>query len=183
MGKLKILQFIETVLLVLLIVIPIRFFLFEPFFVIGDSMHPTYENYDYLIIEKVSYKVRQPERGEVIILHPPVNPKIYYIKRIIGLPGETVKIKDGKVSVFNSQYKDGFIISETKYLRDAYTPGNLTLTLAPQEYFVLGDNRQASYDSRKWGPVSFPAIEGRVLVRVLPLKSFVEFMNIGFANR
>ena len=182
MLKSKFLKFLEVVLLVILIVLPVRLFLFEPFFVLGDSMLPNYENYDYLIIEKVSYKLRSPQREDVVIFRPPVNLRAYYIKRVIGLPEETIKIEDGKIYVLNSEYPKGFLMNEA-YLPLQSTPGNYEFKLNKDEYFVLGDNRDESYDSRKWGPIHKQQIAGRVLIRVMPMREIVKIIKIGFARQ
>lgn len=181
MLKLKLLQFLEIVLLVILIVLPVRLFLFEPFFVLGDSMLPNYESYDYLIIEKVSYRFKEPQRGDVIIFRPPINPRANYIKRIIGLPEETLKIEGGKIYVYNAQNSKGFLLNES-YLPSNLTPGNEEIKLNKDDYFVLGDNREESYDSRKWGSIKKSAIEGRVLLRVVPMRELVKIIKIGLAR-
>lgn len=181
MLKLKLLQVLETVMLVILIVLPVRLFLFEPFFVLGDSMLPSYESYDYLIIEKVSYRFKEPERGDVIIFRPPVNPKVYYIKRIIGLPNEAIRIANGQLMVVSQQQPKGVTLEES-YLANKFTPGDYEFQLGQNEYFVLGDNRAESYDSRRWGPITKKQISGRVLVRVVPLKEVVKLIKIGLAR-
>jgi signal peptidase I len=162
MKKESIFNFIETFLVLILVILPVRFFLFEPFLVKGQSMEPNFYNYDYLIIDKLSYFFRNPERGEVIVFRPPVDKKVYYIKRIIGLPGERIEIKDSKIKIFNKENPGGFVLDE-KYLNGHYTFGDLDITLSNDEYFVLGDNREVSYDSRKWGPVKKKDISGRVV--------------------
>jgi signal peptidase I len=181
MLKIKLLQFLEIVLLVILIVLPVRLFLFEPFFVLGDSMLPNYENYDYLIIEKISYRLTEPKRGDVIIFRPPVSARAYYIKRLVGLPSETLKIEDGRIYVYNSSTPSGFVLNEP-YLTSKFTPGNYEFKLKQGEYLVLGDNREESYDSRKWGSIHKRQITGRVLVRVIPLREIVKIIKIGFAR-
>ncbi len=181
MLKLKALQLLEVIFLVAIIVLPVRFFLFEPFFVLGDSMLPNYENYDYLLIEKVSYRFHQPQREDVIIFRPPVNPHVYYIKRVIGLPGEIVKIVSGQVTIVD---KSGHALKLSEpYLGRQFTPGDYEFSLNQGEFFVLGDNRGESYDSRRWGPVSQGAIVGRVLVRVVPLRELVKVIKVGFARQ
>lgn len=181
MLKLKALQLLEVIFLVAIIVLPVRFFLFEPFFVLGDSMLPNYENYDYLLIEKISYRFRQPQREDVVIFRPPVNPHVYYIKRVVGLPGETVKITGGQVAVANAQGQS--VSLSEPYLGRQRTPGDYEFNLGQGEYFVLGDNRSESYDSRRWGPISQGAIVGRVLVRVVPLRELVKVIKVGFARQ
>lgn len=161
--------FLEMVKIVLLAGITIglvRYFLFKPFYVKGQSMEPNYLEKDYLIIDEISYRLRGPARGEVVVFHAPVG-KDYYLKRIVGLPGERVKIEDGKVIVFNNDNPQGILIDEG-YLNET-TDGSLIVTLKEDEYFVMGDNRDASYDSRRFGPVKDNAIVGRAWVRGWPI--------------
>jgi len=162
MKKENILSFIETFLILILVILPVRLFLFEPFLVKGQSMEPNFYNYDYLIIDKLSYFFRNPQRGEVVVFKPPIDRKVYYIKRIIGLPGERIEIRDSKIKVFNKENPEGFILNEP-YLNDYYYLGDLDVNLKNGEYFVLGDNREVSYDSRKWGPIKKNDISGRVI--------------------
>lgn len=161
-------EIIKIVIIALAIVVPIRYFLFQPFFVKGESMEPNFQNGDYLIIDELSYRLREPERGEVIVFKYPRNTSQRYIKRIIGLPGETVEIKDDKVTVYqkNSEIK---ILDESSYLPAYFqTSGNLRINLNENEYLVLGDNRPSSSDSRIWGPLPREDIIGRVLIRAWP---------------
>lgn len=158
----------KVVIIALLIVMPIRYFIFQPFFVRGESMEPNFQNGDYLIVDEISYRLRGPERGEVVVFKYPINPSQRFIKRIVGLPGETVEIKDGKVSVYN-QNGEPQTIDELSYLPESVqTIGNIVLQLANSEYFVLGDNRPASFDSRRWGVLPQENIIGRVFLRVWP---------------
>jgi len=158
----------KIIIIAAVIVVPIRYFIFQPFFVRGESMEPNFQQGDYLIIDEISYQFRGPERGEVIVFDAPKSPSQRYIKRIVGLPGETVKIQDGQVNIVK---KDGTAqaLDESYYLPDFFqTLGQTQITLGPEEYFVLGDNRSVSSDSRSWGPLSEENIIGRVLVRVWP---------------
>ncbi len=158
----------KIVIIALLIVIPIRYFIFQPFFVRGQSMEPNFQNGNYLIVDEISYRLRNPQRGEVIVFKYPMNPSQRYIKRIVGLPNETVEIQDGKVSVYN-QNGVPQIIDEFNYLPESIqTLGNIELKLADSEYFVLGDNRPLSSDSRRWGVLPRENIIGRVFLRVWP---------------
>lgn len=182
MKKLKALQFIETVLLVVIIVLPIRFFLFEPFFVIGESMEPNYHSFDYLIIDKISYRLRSPQRGDVIIFRPPNNPSVFYIKRVIGLPHERLIIQDGRVFIYNQQNPEGFLLEEPYLTGSAETPGNYKVEIGPDNYFVLGDNRQESYDSRRWGLLSTTDIIGKVAFNLKPVSVFFRLIKSGLAR-
>ena len=177
----KILSFIweilKLIIIALLIVVPIRYFVFQPFMVKGQSMEPNYENGDYLIVDEISYKFRAPERGEVIVFRYPLDPSQRYIKRIIGLPGETVEIKAGRIAIYqgNSPAK---ILDESAYIPPYLsTEGDVRTTLNQNEYFVLGDNRfgLSSYDSRRWGVLPMGNIIGRTLVRAWPLATLAIF--------
>jgi len=162
-------EIFKIVIIALLIVVPIRYFLFQPFFVKGQSMEPNFENGDYLIVDELSYRFRDPQRGEVIVFKFPQNTSQRYIKRIVGLPGEAVEIENGKVTI-NSQ-----ILDERNYLSSTiFTLGNLQVTLAENEYFVLGDNRLVSADSRKWGVLPRENIIGRVILRAWPFTALAK---------
>ncbi len=155
------------VVLAIVIVLPIRLFIAQPFVVDGESMHPTFENGDYLIVNELIYHFETPQRGDVIVFRYPGDPKIFYIKRIIGLPGETVHINSGVVTITKT---DGTTITLNEpyaVVQDATYTQNTTL--GSDQYFVMGDNRPESSDSRVWGPLPRENIIGRVDVRLLPL--------------
>jgi len=163
----------KIVIIALLIVVPIRYFIFQPFFVRGQSMEPNFENGDYLIIDEISYRFREPLRGEVVVFKYPQNPSQRYIKRIIGLPGETIEIENSKVIIFNRQGSQ--VLDESEYLSSfIQTPGKVQITLAENEYFVLGDNRISSADSRRWGPLPREDIVGRVFLRAWPFTALAK---------
>ena len=167
-------EVIKIVILACLIVAPIRLFIFQPFFVKGQSMEPNFENGDYLFVDELSYRFKDPQRGDVVVFKYPNDVSQRYIKRIIGLPGETVETKDGRVDIFN---KDGEkVLKEENYIpQGVLTLGDVKITLKENEYFVLGDNRVASSDSRRWGPVPREDMIGRVFFRVWPLDTFTTF--------
>jgi signal peptidase I len=145
----------------------IQAFIIRPFIVSGNSMDPVIKDREYLIIDEVSYRLREPERGEVVVFRAPPEPTKFYIKRIIGLPGETVHIKDGVVTIINTAHPNGFTLDEpylTHHFKD-----DVSATVPADTYFVMGDNRSESYDSRGWGPLPEQEIRGRALVRLLPL--------------
>ena len=159
----------KIVILALLIVIPIRYFVFQPFIVKGLSMTPAFHDGDYLIVDEFSYHFGEPERGEVVVFKYPRDPSQRFIKRIIGLPGEQVKMEGGRIIITNKFGKEE-ILDESDYL--SLSQGSLfdteLIKLGENEYFILGDNRAHSFDSRRWGPLSREFIVGRVLLRAWP---------------
>jgi len=162
-------EIIKFVVIVIPIVFFIRVFIAQPFIVDGGSMDPTFATGQYLIVDEISYRLHEPQRGDVIVFHYPKDPSRYYIKRIIGLPNETVSIENGTVSIISPVNPMGFTLDE-KYV--AYPKiDSETKKLGADEYFVMGDNRAASSDSRMWGPVDRSLIVGHVLVRLLPITS------------
>ncbi len=166
-----VLELIKVVIISLAIILPIRYFLIQPFYVKGASMEPSFYDHEYLIIDEISYRFREPQRGDIIVFRYPQNPQEYFIKRLIGLPGEKVQLKDGDVYLYNQQSPDGFKLNEP-YL----SPGTKTygfneeiLSLGRDEFYLLGDNRNSSKDSRSFGPVNKSFIIGRVLFRGWPV--------------
>ena len=181
----RILQFIfevgKVVVIALVIVVPLRVFVFQPFLVRGDSMEPNYHTGDYLIIDQLSYRFRAPLRGEVIVLKFPLDTSQRFIKRIVGLPGETIEVKDGKVVVYGEEGSEraAIVLDESTYLSfNLQTPGSARIDLQEEEYFVLGDNRPFSSDSRKWGILEKDLIIGRVFFSVFSLERFVSLREI-----
>lgn len=182
-------EILKTIVGVALFVIFFRFFVIQPFYIIGSSMLPDFHEGEYLFIDEASYHLRNPARGEVVVFrHPDVactafvksnkfiktvvqGPCKSYIKRVIGLPGETVIIKDGTVTIINAENPNGKVLDEKYIASGVKTLGNQTVKLAKGEYFVLGDNREpnASSDSREWGPLTKDYIIGRAWLRLLPM--------------
>ncbi len=151
----------------------IRPFIAEPFVVSGSSMVPNFHNREYLIIQKLSYRFNDPQRGDVIVFKYPVDPDQYFIKRIIGLPGERVSIQQGRVVIINSEHPSGFVLDEPYLPNQNVTLGRPDIVeLGQNQYFVLGDNRLQSSDSRVWGALPKSDIVGKVWLRVLPLRLF-----------
>jgi signal peptidase I len=168
----------KVVLLSLVIILPVRYYLIQPFFVKGSSMVPNFHDKEYILVDKWTYRLGAPERGDVIIFRYPDNPKEYFIKRILGLPGETVVAgNDNEVVVYNSRYPEGFTVFERQYLPETnptYCGTNTTycgtrVTLGEDEYYVMGDNREHSSDSRFFGPVHISYFAGMAWLRLWPL--------------
>jgi len=163
-----ILEVVQIVIISAAIIIPIRYFLIQPFYVKGASMEPNYFDHEYLIIDEISYRFDDPERGEIVVFRYPENPSEFFIKRVIGLPGETIEITDGKVIIYNNDNPSGVVLDEM-YLDVEQTFGKKRVSLNEDEFFVLGDNRDKSLDSRTFGPIRRSDIVGRVWLRGLPL--------------
>jgi len=162
-------EIIKVVIISAIIVIPIRYYLIQPFFVSGSSMVPQFHNGEYLIIDEFSYKNNAPQRGDVIVFRYPLKPSEFYIKRIIGLPGEKAQLKNEQVIIYNKDNPWGMVLDETGYLeKGEITKGNVDLILGDNQYFVLGDNRQFSSDSRYWGTLDKKLIIGKVWIRAWP---------------
>lgn len=161
-------ELVRFALLALIIVIPIRVFIVEPFVVSGSSMVPTFKNGNYLIVDKISYKLGDPKRDDVVVFRYPNDQTKFFIKRIIGLPNETVNIKGGVVTITNSLHKDGFELKEP-FLEKNTTNSNTYFELKNDEYFVMGDNRNFSSDSRYWGAVNRKLLVGKAFLRLLPI--------------
>ena len=166
-------EILQIAILALSIILLVHYFLIKPFIVKGASMEPNFYDSEYLIIDELTFRFRNPERGEIIVFRPPQHGDQYYIKRIIGLPGETVEIRNGVISIYNNQNPNGFVLTEA-YISEV-TEGRDRRTLGEDEYYVMGDNRDASLDSRYFGAVSMDKIIGRVWVRGLPFDRISTF--------
>ncbi|MBP7006972.1 MAG: signal peptidase I [Candidatus Pacebacteria bacterium] len=166
-------ELVRFAILAILIVLPIRIFIAQPFIVSGASMYPTFHDSEYLIIDEISYILGEPKRNDVVVFKYPKDTKKFFIKRIIGLPGETVDVNGEEVTITNKENKEGFKLDQSYVENKSNTTGHYVLE--DDEYFVMGDNRSASSDSRYWGPVKENLLVGRALVRLLPI-SKIDFM-------
>lgn len=167
-------EFLQIAVISLAIVLPIRYFLVQPFYVKGASMEPNFYDSEYLLIDELSYRFREPKRGEVVVIHAKGTIKDFYIKRMVALPGETVVIKGGVIAITSA---DGTVTKLTeRYLPEGLlTAGDLTMTLGKDDFFVLGDNRASSLDSRFIGAIHRNAVVGRVWLRGWPLDRLMKF--------
>ncbi|MFC1598847.1 signal peptidase I [Patescibacteria group bacterium] len=173
-------EIIKVVVISLAIIIPVRYFLIQPFYVKGASMEPSFHDHEYLIINEIGYRFDEPQRGDIIVFRYPKDPGQYFIKRIIGLPNEKIKIKEGDIYIFNETYPNGIILDEDIYLlEDIETPhlGKTEFILEDGQYFVLGDNRDASLDSRRFGAVPRRLIIGKAWVRGWPFDKITIFQT------
>lgn len=190
--KALLLEMIKVFLLAVVIIIPVRIFLFQPFFVQGSSMEPNFSDGQYLIISEFGYKqirasfpwlwewspsnpviipdFRNLSRQDSVVFRYPKNPDQFFIKRLIALPGESIEIKNDRVWIYNAEKPEGFVLDESVYRHENSTLADMPKQkMTEDEYFVMGDNRDASYDSRFFGPVKKEYMMGRVLVRALPI--------------
>lgn len=168
-------ELIRSVIIVVVLAYVIRAFILQPFIVDGSSMEPLLQNNDYLLVDKLSYHFESPKRGDVIVFRYPEDTSVNYVKRIIGLPGETVVFKEGKVEIINSAHPKGFFLNEPYVIDHSPTlvqPGTSSTYVVPKDsYFVMGDNRPASSDSRVWGFMPMSDMIGKVVLEAYPIDS------------
>lgn len=164
----SILEFAGFALVAIAVVVPVRVFIAQPFIVSGSSMVPTFEDKNYLIVDELSYRLGEPQRLDVVIFKYPKDTTKFFIKRIIGLPNETVDIKGETVTITNKENKEGFQIDQA-FIKNPSNDEAMHFELGNDEYFVMGDNRNASSDSRYWGPVKKDLLVGRAFLRLLPI--------------
>lgn len=160
-------EIVRFALIALLIVLPLRWFVAQPFIVSGASMETTFHDNEYLIVDQLTYHFDEPERGDVIVFRYPKDHSKFFIKRIIGIPGDTVIIDGSTVTIVNEEYPQGKTLTEN-YISSMVKGGNYTVELKEDEYFVMGDNRDHSSDSRMWGALNRDEIVGRALFRLFP---------------
>ena len=159
------------VVLAAALIVPVKYFVAQPFVVEGGSMVPLLQPHDYVIVDELTYLTHAPRRGDIVVFRYPLDPSLYFIKRLIGLPGETVELKEGVIHITpagateSEPLYESYVAEAQQYAEDS------RIELGANEYFMLGDNRKASFDSRVWGPVSSRNILGRAMVRVYPFAS------------
>ncbi len=172
-------DFLETVVITVAIAVVIYIFIAAPKVVDGDSMMPNFVNGEYLLINKLALTYSKPKRGDVIVFQ--FSPTEEYIKRIIGVPGDTLELENGYV------YIDGRFLNESAYLGKnvrtygmAYLANNVPIQIPKNEYFVMGDNRENSSDSREWGLVNASQIKGIVWFVFWPLNKFGFYPTVSY---
>lgn len=178
--KFFLLELFKAALFAFVTIYLVRYFLFKPFYVRGASMEPNFFEKEYLIIDELSYRLREIKRGEVIVFRHPQNRKEFFLKRVIGLPEEDVRIRNGQVIIFNRVHPGGTVLKED-YLPPGFSiKGELDLVLGDDEYFILGDNRGSSWDSRSFGPIERSYIVGRVWLRGWPFNRLTWFDQVRY---
>lgn len=167
-------ELLQFVVVTLVLFFGIKYFIAQPFLVDGLSMSPNFETGNYLIVDRLSYHLHEPERLDVVVFQFPKDPTRYFIKRIIGLPGERVVVRNNVTTIYNTEHPEGFVVKEPFVVLHS-TLDATDVTLGSDEYFVMGDNRRESYDSRSWGPLNKSFISGRAFLRLYPFTQ-VQYM-------
>lgn len=169
---------VQTVIIAFVIAQIVVHFIAQPHHVQGASMEPSFHNGNYILTDKLTYLLRDPKRGEIVVFQPPSTNQVEYIKRVVGLPGETVIIEDGIVKVNGHPLEESYLQrGEPSLVYSETTRGSSKAVLGPHQYFLMGDNRDNSYDSRHFGPVQETRIEGRAILRYWPIGSLDIFLN------
>lgn len=165
-------DFLETIVVALSIFVVVYLFLVQPHEVKGNSMEPNFHNNEYILTDKISYRFSDPKRGDVVIFKSPKNPDVDYIKRIIGIPGEKVKIQSGFVYINDKKINEVYLRENTVLYPGSSMQEGADIIIPENYYFVMGDNRSHSSDSREFGPISQANIIGRAFMRYWPLSEF-----------
>ncbi|MFA6594093.1 MAG: signal peptidase I [Candidatus Buchananbacteria bacterium] len=166
-------EMVRVAIISLVIILPVRYFLIQPFYVKGASMEPNFYDHEYLIIDEISYRFNEPQRGDIVVFKYPKDTKQYFIKRVVGLPGDKVKIQDNAVYINGEKLGETYLLAGTETVLPVRGYGEVTL--AEDEYFLLGDNRGQSLDSRIFGSVKKDLIVGRTWIRGWPFSRFTVF--------
>lgn len=181
------LDFVETLVIGISLFLVIYLFFMQPHQVSGQSMEPTLMNGDYVLTDKVSYRTGDPKRGDVVVIHAPeaancpTGTGCDFIKRMIGLPGDSIEIKDNHIYLNGALLEESYIAPEVTTLPGNYTRDRI-VTLADNQYFVVGDNRMHSSDSRAWGPITKEGIVGRAFFRYWPMKDVQPSFFVTYNN-
>jgi signal peptidase I len=174
------LDLVETVVMAMAVFVIIYLFLFQPHQVKGSSMLPNFHDGEYILTDKISYRLKEPQRGDVVVFRAPRNEEYDYIKRIVGLPSDTLKIKNGKIFVNNTPFNESYLSSDHITLPGKFYKEGETFAIPKDQYFVLGDNRSHSSDSREWGLVPKENIVGKAWLRYWPTNRFGVIPEVAF---
>ena len=165
-------DFMQGIVVFLSILVMIYLFLFSPQEVSGQSMFPTFHDHDLVITDKITYKINLPKRGDVVILKSPMNKEIDFIKRVIALPGETILLKNSKFYIDGKELPEPYLASTVYTGEESFLKEGIMYTVPEGSYFVCGDNRPHSSDSRDFGPIALGDLIGKVLFRYWPANTF-----------
>lgn len=169
-------DFIQTLVVCGAIFVIIYLFIAQPHRVSGRSMLPNFEDGDFILTDKISYRIGEPKRGDVIVLKYPQSETQEFIKRIVALPGDTIQIQNGSLYINGIPLQENYLAPATVTNGASYLTAGETTVVLENQYFVFGDNRTNSSDSRNWGPITKQEIVGKTFFRYWPPKSF------GFTN-
>ncbi|OGG02928.1 signal peptidase I [Candidatus Gottesmanbacteria bacterium RBG_16_37_8] len=173
-------DFLETIVVALSVFVVIYLFIIQPHEVKGSSMEPSFKNNEYIITDKISYRFGSPQRGDVVIFKAPVNLEVDYIKRIIGLPGEKIMIAKGKVYVNDKLLSEPYLEEITSLFPGGFVQDGVTIDIPEEHYFVMGDNRPHSSDSREFGPINHKLIIGKAIFRYWPINGLGLIPHISY---
>lgn len=173
-------DFLETIVVALSIFVVVYLFLVQPHEVKGSSMEPSFQNNDYILTDKISLKLHEPTRGDVVIFKAPKNPDVDYIKRVIGLPGEKVKVQNGSVYINNMKLNESYLKDLTNLFPGSFLQEGIEIAVPEGEFFVMGDNRPHSSDSREFGPIPQSLIIGKAILRYWPIIKLGLIPNISY---
>lgn len=181
-------DFLETIVVALSIFVVVYLFFMQPHEIKGSSMEPNFHNGEYILTDKISYRFRNPIRGDVIILKAPKNPEIDYIKRVIGLPGERIKVEKGQVYINEVKVDERYVSDTTPLFPGSFLQEGEEITVPEGEYFVMGDNRPHSSDSREFGSIAKNLVIGRAFFRYWPLTKIgavppINYQNLSVADK
>ena len=163
-----VMDILETIVFVGSLFIVVYLFVAQPNHVKGASMDPTFGSGDYIFTSKITYKMRIFQRGDVIVFKSPHNPDIEYIKRIIGVPGDVVMVKDSEVYVNGQRLKEDYIAAKTNLWEGGFSKNGEGTKITEGMLYVMGDNRPRSSDSREFGPITQESVIGQVFYRYFP---------------
>ncbi len=164
----RVLDALQPVVMAFAIFMMVYLFLFQPHKVDGNSMYPNFYNKEYILTDKISYRRSEPQRGDVVVFHAPPPNDADFIKRIIGLPSETIMVRDGLVYINGILLKEVYLPMDLRTAEKSFLRNGVPYQIPPGYYMMFGDNRNFSSDSREWGPVSRQAIVGKALIRYWP---------------
>lgn len=174
-------DFIETIAIAGAIFVVVYAFLFRPFQVNGESMFPNYQNGEYILTNLITLRLSDIKRGDVIVFNAPIDEDKDFIKRVIGIPGDKISIENGKFILNGKVLDEGEYLAESVYTEAGPFSAGRTVTVEPNTYFVSGDNRPNSSDSRAWGLVPKDKIIGKSMFVYWPINRMrlVKHVSIG----